>query len=94
MDFIYEELKINPNSIDKGWLVYTLMFACTAMGLLVFACINSMGLCPKLLFCICRPKNNSRWINVMGTVFIFTNAIIIIYYIWFQVLSDIALQAD
>ena len=83
MDFIYEELSIDPNSVDKSWLVYTVMFACLAAGIIVLACVNSLGVCPKLLGCLCRPKNNSRWLNTMGTVFIFTNALIIIYYIWF-----------
>ena len=83
MEYIYNELKINPNSIDKKWIIYTVMFGILAISIIIFACINSMGICPKLLCCMCRPKNNSRWINIMATLFIFTNALLMAYYIWF-----------
>ena len=88
IDVLRDNLGIaNTDTMDERWVIFNLIFIGVALTCLIFACVNMWGCCPKLCFCICRPRNNSRWNNVSGTIMISIIVGGFSYYVWFAVVK-------
>ena len=80
--------------VDRRFLLCSLVFVLAAGVCLLFACVNLIGVWPRLCCCICRPRNKSRWLNLVISVILMTNIGIYSYFVWFMVLPDIDLQSE
>ena len=79
----------NTDTMDEKWVIFNLIFIGILVTCLLFACINLLGCCPKACFCMCRPRNNSRWTNVSGTILTGIIVACFSYYVWFSVVDHL-----
>ena len=74
-------------TVDSEWVVFNVIFIAISLICLGTALLTLLGCCPTCCVCICRPKSNSRWINVSGTILISIIVACFSYYCWFTVVA-------